>query len=534
MVFKSYDLSTRSMFEELDETQKIKVQLGNKKEMQVEGSGSVGVDTLQARVRVLDNVQFVPDLGYNLLSVGQLMASGYSIVFDDKACVITNKKSGKEVRIGMASNKMFPLDVSNIQSFALAAKVDDDSKLWHLRYGHLNVKGIKLLSDKGMVHGLPRINSIELCEGCVYGKQTRKSFPSGKAWRASKCLELIHADLCGPMQTKTFGGSRYFLLFTDDFSRMSWVYFVESKSETFERFQKFKALVEKQSGCHIKTLRTDRGGEFVSKEFNKFCEKNGIKRELITPYTPEQNGVVERKNRTVVEMARNMLTASGLSNEFWAEAVATSIYLLNISPTRAVMNQTPYEAWCGRRPSVSHLRVFGCISYALVNSQVRQKLDEKSEKCIFVGYCNQSKAYRLYNPLSGQIVIRRDVVFDENTCWKWSEDQVQHNILAPLAAEIFANEEHEPTLSSSATTPSTSTSTPSRNSSTTLEESSDETPPTRYRSLTDIYASCQFALTVSDPINYGDAAEKEEWRKAMEEEMKTIEKNETWEITDLP
>ncbi|KAK9118982.1 hypothetical protein Scep_017075 [Stephania cephalantha] len=182
-------------------------------------------------------------------------------------------------------------------------------------------------------------------------------------------------------------------------------------------------------------------------------------------------------------MARSMLKASGLSNEFWAEAVATSIYLLNISPTRAVMNQTPYEAWCGKRPS---------------------------------------------------IVIRRDVVFDENTCWKWSEDQVQHNILAPLAAEIFANEEHEPTLSSSATTPSTSTSTPSRNSSTTLEESSDETPPTRYRSLTDIYASCQFALTVSDPSNYKEAAEKEEWRKAMEEEMKAIEKNETWEITDLP
>ncbi|KAK9111245.1 hypothetical protein Scep_018764 [Stephania cephalantha] len=182
-------------------------------------------------------------------------------------------------------------------------------------------------------------------------------------------------------------------------------------------------------------------------------------------------------------MARSMLKASGLSNEFWAEAVATSIYLLNISPTRAVMNQTPYEAWCGRRPS---------------------------------------------------IVIRRDVVFDENTSWKWSEDQVQHNILAPLAAEIFANEEHEPTLSSSTTTPSTSTSTPSRNSSTTLEESSDETPPARYRSLTDIYASCQFALTVSDPINYGEAAEKEEWRKAMEEEMKAIEKNETWEITDLP
>ncbi|KAK9165308.1 hypothetical protein Scep_000499 [Stephania cephalantha] len=387
-----------------------------------------------------------------------------------------------------------------------------------------------------MVHGLPIINSIELCEGCVYGKQTRKSFPSGKAMRASKCLELIHADLCGPMQTKTLGGSRYFLLFTDDFSRTSWVYFLESKSETFERFQKFKALVEKKCDSHIKVIRTDKGGEFVSKEFNLFCEKNDIKRELTTPYTPEQNDVAERKNQTVVEMKRNMLKASDLSNEFWAEAVVIYIYLLNLSPTRFVMNQTPYEDWYGRRPSVSHLRVFGCISYALVNSQICQKLDEKSEKCIFVGYCTQSKTYRLYNPLSGQIVIRKDAVFGENTFWKWSEDQAQHNILAPLAAEIFTNKEHVPTstLASSATPPSSSTSTPSGNSSTTLEESSDETPPARYRSLADIYASCQFSLTVSDLIYYEEAAEKEEWRKVMAEEMKAIEKNEMWEMADLP
>lgn len=114
---------------------------------------------------------------------------------------------------------------------------------------------------------------------------------------------------------------------------------------------------------------------------------------MTAPYTPEQNGVAERKNRTVVEMARSLLLAKGLSNGFWAEAVATSVYLLNLSSTKAVMNRTPFEAWHGTKPSVSHLRVFGCITYALVNSQVRQKLDEKSEKCIFIGYCTRSKAY---------------------------------------------------------------------------------------------------------------------------------------------
>ena len=238
-------------------------------------------------------------------------------------------------------------------------------------------------------------------------------------------------------------------------------------------------------------------------------------------------------------MARSMLQARGLSNQFWAEAVATSIYLLNLSPTRAVMNKTPYEAWRQRRPSVSHLRVFGCVAYALVNSQARQKLDEKSEKCIFIGYCTQSKAYRLYNPLSGKISASRDVIFNENASWDWGKEQVQQEIPMPIG--ICSDERQEPisTCSSPGSSPvaasSSAAATSNRNSSsTTLEESSDETPPRKYRSLADIYASCQFALTVSDPIIYGEAAEKEEWQMAMVEEMKAIEKNETWEMVDLP
>ncbi|KAL4291772.1 hypothetical protein GQ457_14G025100 [Hibiscus cannabinus] len=486
---------TKSLFQELDETQKIQVQLGNKMEMQVEGKGTTGINT--DRGKVLNNVQFIPELGYNLLSVGQLMAGGCSLVFDDNKCVITKKKSGQQVHIGMTPNKMFPLDVSTMENFSLAANAKDDSELWHLRYGHLNVKGLKLLSDKGMVQGLPKINSIDLCDGCINGKQTRKSFLVGKAWRASECLKLIHADLCGPMQTESLGGSRYFLLFTDDYSRMSWVYFLTNKSETFENFQRFKAMVEKQSNSHIKILRTDRGGEFMSKIFNLFCEENGIKRELTTPYTPEQNGVAERKNRTVVEMARSMLRARELSDQFWAEAVATFVYLLNLSPTRAVLNRTPYEAWYERRPSVSHLRVFGCVAYALINSQFRQKLDKKSEKCIFIGYCTQSKAYRLYNPLCGKILIRRDVIFDERKCWDWDGKQVQQDIPVSIGVSLDGKEESVGTISatdSSTTTTNASVSTtPSRDpsSSTALEESLEETPPRKYRSLTDIYASSQ-------------------------------------------
>ena len=138
------------------------------------------------------------------------------------------------------------------------------------------------------------------------------------------------------MQTKLLGGSIYFLLFIDDYSCMSWVYFLQHKSKTFQKFQIFK---ENQTGCHIKVLRTDRGGEFISKEFNLFCEEEGIQRELIAPYTPEQNGIAERKNRTIVKMARSMLQARRLPNQFWAEAVATSVLSI-----KHLTNKGSYES----------------------------------------------------------------------------------------------------------------------------------------------------------------------------------------------
>jgi len=220
---------------------------------------------------------FVPSLSHNLLSIGQLMISGYSIFFDDGVCTIKNKKSEKIIaKVPMANNKMFPLEVSMVERSTMVASGDNETRLWHLRYGHLNVNGLKLLSQKEMVFGLPKVENLDFCESCVYGKQSKKCFPVSKSWRASVCLELVHADLCGPMSVESLGGSRYFLLFTDDYSRMSWIYFLKFKSETFDNFKKFKSFVERQSGCRLKTLRTDRGGEFMSKEFSSFCEEHGI------------------------------------------------------------------------------------------------------------------------------------------------------------------------------------------------------------------------------------------------------------------
>jgi len=167
---------------------------------------------------------------------------------------------------------------------------------------------------------------------------------------------------------------------------------------------------------------------------DNFCEKHGIKRELTVRRTPQQNGVAERKNRTIVEMARSMLQNKSLPKQFWAEAVNTAVYILNRSPTKAILNTTPYEAWFNRKPNVDHFRVFGCIAYSHIPKENREKLDGKGEKCIFIGYSNESKGYRLYNPETKKMIISRDVIFDEASEWSWPEDTSNSqlkNILNP-------------------------------------------------------------------------------------------------------
>ena len=172
--------------------------------------------------------------------------------------------------VKMTANKMFPIYVSSMENLGLVTTEQDTSTLWRLRYGHLSSKGLNILSKKCMVPGLPQIKHLEICEACIYGKQHRRSFSTSVVWRASTPLELIHTDVCGPMQTTSLRGSKYYLLFTDDYTRMNWVYFLKSKSQVFEQFRRFKALVEKECGRSIKILRSDRGGEFLSNEFKAF------------------------------------------------------------------------------------------------------------------------------------------------------------------------------------------------------------------------------------------------------------------------
>jgi transposase InsO family protein len=200
----------------------------------------------------------------------------------------------------------------HVVNVAQTSTIDGALELWHPHLGHLNVKGVHALQNmvSGMNLGnMPCPTSSFVCEGCIEGKQHRKPFPSDGGMRATKPLEIVHSDVCGPMRTTSLGGARYFVTYIDDFSRKVWVYLLKSKGECLEKFKEFKALVETQSEHKIKVFRSDNGGEYISKGFKGFLKAHDIEKQTFTPYRPQQNGVAERANRTLVEMARNMLHA---------------------------------------------------------------------------------------------------------------------------------------------------------------------------------------------------------------------------------
>ncbi|KAL0380608.1 UNVERIFIED_CONTAM: Retrovirus-related Pol polyprotein from transposon TNT 1-94 [Sesamum angustifolium] len=296
---------------------------------------------------------------------------------------------------------------------------------------------------------------------------------------------------------------------------------MREKSEVFKVFKKFKNLVEKQSGRSIKVLRSDRGTKYNNSEFDKFCEEEGIEHQTTVSYNPQQNGVSERKNRTVMEMARSMLQEKNLPKAFWAEAVYTAVYLLNRCPTKAVQNMTPIEAWSGKKPSAKHLRVFGSICYVHIPTEKRHKLEEKTEKGIFLGYSTQSKGYRIYNLKTKKLIISRDVEFDEDAMWNWDEEKVERQSVM-IPKETPSQQQHEEGTDQAKMERKSQQAPGSPRRPPPSEEIEEETPPRRTKLLSDIYETCNFIML--EPENFETAVKHKVWVQAMEEEIKMIEK----------
>ncbi|KAL1198919.1 Retrovirus-related Pol polyprotein from transposon TNT 1-94 [Cardamine amara subsp. amara] len=300
--------------------------------------------------------------------------------------------------------------------------IDDEATCtWHARLGHISIGIMNNMVKKQMVIGIPHVqHEKNVCDACLAGKQTRNPFPTKATFRAIQALELIHGDLCGPITPPIPANNRYIFVLIDDFSRYMWTMLLKEKSEAFDRFKKFKDLVEKQTGLSIKTFCTDRGGEFTSADFNQFCEINEVSIHLTAPYTPHQNIVVEKRNRTLMEMTRSLLKAMKIPNDMWGEAVRHSTYLINRVPTKALKGQTPYESFTSKKQNIKHLRVFGCVAHVKITGPHMKKLNDRSRIVIIFGTEPGSKSYRLYDPVTGKLIVSRDVVFDEKKAWDWS------------------------------------------------------------------------------------------------------------------
>ncbi|GAU51028.1 hypothetical protein TSUD_291040 [Trifolium subterraneum] len=510
-------------FFDLDTNFRETVRLGDNSQMNVMGKGNVKLQ-MNGITQIITAVYYIPELKNNLLSIGQLQKKDLTFVFKNNWCKVYHQNKG---------------------------------------YGHLNYKSLKLLHQKNMVRDIPKIEDSKLvCEDFLIGKQHRDSIPKSSNWKSTKRLELIHSDLCGPISPASNSDNKYVLTFIDDFSRKTWVYFLKNKSSVFDCFKKFKCMVEKESSEVICCLRTDRGGEFNSDEFREFCEEHGIKRQLTAAYTPQQNGIAERKNRTIMDMVKSMLAAKDIPKEFWPEAVNWAIYVLNRSPTAAIPDKTPEEAWSSSKPTVKHFKVFGCIAHTYVPDAHRKKLDDKSIKCIFLGVSEESKAYRLYHPPTKRIIISRDVKFVEQEKWKWSQVSDPANTVSEDSDEELdernnvgeepINNHHEDTHDDTSSEiqvnehTSTSSSANTGDSNSNLDQGTIRKPPSwpadYDTTMTEDEYIDEEAMNLivfgpcihEDPIKFEDAEKSQTWRAAMENEIDSIERNNTWELTDLP
>jgi transposase InsO family protein len=319
------------------------------------------------------------------------------------------------------------LNVHSVQTLTTPRDVTP-LRLMHDRLNHLNVRQMVQMRASDMVEGakslpssVPPSGSLS-CESCIIGKSHRATMPrKAAAQRVTRCLQLVHSDICGPVRVPAFNKeSRYLVTFVDDYSRYVVVYAMKTRDEVLGHFKVYQAWAEKATGQKIATLRTDGGGEYTSGVFTTYLRREGIQRQITPPHTPEHNGVAERLNLIIFGAVRCMLHRARLPPSFWAEAAFTAVYVRNRCPTRAVHGKTPYEVWTGTKPSIEALRVFGCLAYVHVDDAARRtgKLDGRGFPCVFLGYSTETKGWRLYNPESNtarkRLLISRDVTFLED------------------------------------------------------------------------------------------------------------------------
>lgn len=524
--------------------------VANEEKLSVKCSGDVQIATVTDDSEydvIVKGVLCVPKLTTNLLSVSQLVKNGNQVVFTTSGCNIYNR-NGQLVAMASLTNGVYKLRTSESTLATMFVSVDT----WHRRLGHVNSMYLNKMPDAVSGMELEKKSDISQssCIVCCEGKQSRLPFGHAGS-RSSELLGIIHSDVCGPMENASIGGSRYFILFIDDYSRMTYIYFMKQKSEAFQYFQDYKAKVENQLNRKIKILRSDNGKEFCCRSFDDYLKKNGILHQKSNPYTPEQNGLAERSNRTIVEKAKCLLFDAKLSKEFWAEASNTAVYLHNRTVLPVLNDKTPYEIWSGRKPDIGHLRIFGSRVMVHVAKEKRLKWDKKSEKKILVGYPEDIKGYRVYCPITKKVSTSRDVIIMEEVSIPVTENRECNEESLGSVGDISSGD-LEDNVDETYIDKSDVTYIPSEYESVSSSESGESEhdgkpvrlrqKPERYEYLNMCADSNVKAWDCWDANDAGDLTvqealvgpEKELWLSAIREELKCFSENDAWELVDAP
>ncbi|GAU26945.1 hypothetical protein TSUD_06170, partial [Trifolium subterraneum] len=408
--------------------------------------------------------------------MGQLQQKSITVIFKNDTCKVFHDDKGLIMTTHMSMNRMYIIKAPIIIPTCLKVSQNSEAQLWHQRYDHLSFKGMKILAQKNMVHGLPDVKEPnQSCTHCMKGKQQRDYVPKKSSWRASTKLELIHSDICGPINPESNGKKR--------------------------------------------------GGEYTSTTFNEFCDTHGIKRQLTTAYTPQQNGVSERKNKTIMNTVRCMLGDKNVPKTFWPEAVKWAIHIINRSPTFAVKDMTPEEAWSSSKPVVR--------------------------------LSDESKAYKMYDPVNKKIIISEDVKFDENKQWNWDTKEIERHksVIVDTYSETCSTsklsdyenvaendsvaDDNDVNEAGADNTPQDEVVPDSEDDEVnegTLGKRISRKPGYLEDFVTDDEALHNLAIfsPSDDPTTYDETAKLDIWRNAMNTEIAAIESNDTWELTELP
>ena len=535
---------------------------------------------------MVKNVLYVDEFKLNLLSVPKLCTENNCIVvFDNDKCLIQEKRNMKMIGLASLFEGLYFLDphvsTPTTQPFIASSQANTQNSflpqeaLWHFRLGH--VSNDRLLSMKSSFPCI-RIDENSVCDICHYSRHKKLPFNLSEN-KASKCYELLHFDIWGPVSTQSIHSHKYFITALDDYSRFTWIILCKSKSEVQNHVQNFILLIENQFNCKVKVVRTDNGPEFLMPDF---YSSKGIEHQTSCVETPQQNGRVERKHQHILNVARALLFQSKLPKQFWSYSVLHAVYIINRIPTPLLKNQSPYFLRFGHNPNLNEFKVFGCLCYASTLQNHRTKLDSRAKKSIFLGYKQSVKGAILLDLNTKNIFISRNVTYHEHILpysnssqsfqWQYHSNHPIPSVTEPASENcvlepptIHSNtipdptlyepetphQEHNPILPEpenlSLRRSTRNISKPIHLSDYVCNLSNDSAnssssgilyPIHHFHSLNNISDSHQkFVMAITnatEPASYKEASKHECWVQAMESELNALKQNETWIFVDPP